>query len=143
MATDDLKRIQGIRNDKLHRLRLLEKQQAIQGFRTPPEVIIEIEQTRKEIEPLDYALSNPGSVNTAEEIGAGGRYLALDRKMDLVVKMLSERMDRMEETTAERLASERQDRMAGQGTHQIEHIMTAVALVLIVAGVVALLIRVF
>lgn len=136
MATDDLERIQGIRNDKLQRLSLLRRRQAIEGFRVDPSVIIEIEQTKRELEPLDYALSNPGSVNTAEEIGAGARYLALDRKMDLIVKFMDERMDRMEENNADWREAERQDRKEGQATYRL--LITLALLMASAAFVIAL-----
>lgn len=109
MANEDSKRLEEIRNDRLHRLRLLERLQAIKGVDCPPEVIIEIEQARRELGIVEDAIAHPASAEVAEAIGAGGRWLANDRKLDLVIDMFrdqgraqSERMDRMEEHSIER-----------------------------------------
>lgn len=99
MARDDLNRVLAIRNDRLHRLRLLERRQAVEGIDTPPSVIIEIEQARRELGIADSVVKNPGSMEMAEAVGSAGQYLALDSKLDTVVKYLSERMDRMEENS--------------------------------------------
>lgn len=114
MGADDLQALHEIRNERLHRLRLLEKRQSIEGFRTPPEVIIEIDQTRKELGLVDTVLNNPIPQETVTAIGTSGQYLALDRKLDMVVKFLSERMDRMEEVSLEWRTTERQARYDGQ-----------------------------
>ncbi len=102
MVNEDSQRLEEIRNDKLHRLRLLQKRQAIGGADTPPEIVIEIEGTKRELGMVEDAIAHPASAETAEAMGAGGRWLATDRKQDFIVKMLSERMDRMEEHAAER-----------------------------------------
>lgn len=109
---DDTRRLEEIKNDRLHRLRLLEKRQAIEGFRTPPEVIAEIETTRAQLGMVGNAIEHPGDVQTAEAMGAGGRWLALDRKLDLVVQMLERRMDRMEEHADERYQNQETKRDA-------------------------------
>jgi hypothetical protein len=108
MALEDQQRLEEIYNTKLHRLRLLEKRQAIEGFNTPPEVIIEIEKTRAEIQPVERALNHAADVQTAEDMGAGGRFLALDKRIESIDERLDERMDRFERAIERRL-----DRMEG------------------------------
>jgi CHASE3 domain sensor protein len=119
MGADDNRRLEEIRNERIHRLRLLEKRQAIEGFRTPPEVFAEIEQTRRELGMVEDAMTHPASVDTAEAMGAGARWLATDRKLDLVVKMLSERMDRMEEHADERHETQERARESGQAFYRL------------------------
>lgn len=102
MANEDSQRLEEIRNSRLHRLRLLQRRQAIEGVNTPPEVVIEIAQTQRELGMVEDAITHPASAETAEAMGAGGRWLATDRKLDMVVKMLSERMDRLEEHASDR-----------------------------------------
>jgi hypothetical protein len=113
VGAEDSRRLEEIRNERLHRLRLLEKRQAIEGFRTPPEIIAEIEQTRRELGMVEDAMMHPASIETADAMGAGARWLATDRKLDLIVKMLSERMDRMEEHASERFDTQEEKRDAG------------------------------
>jgi hypothetical protein len=110
VGLDDNQKLQEIQNERLHRLRLLEKRQAIEGFRTPPEIITEIEQTRHELGIIKDAIEHPIGADTAEAMGAGGRWLVLDRKLDLVIKMFSERMDSMEEHSLERYYSQEEKR---------------------------------
>lgn len=112
MGAEDNYKLEEIRNEKLHRLRLLEKRQSIEGFRTPPEIVIEIERTRRELGIVESAITHPADASMAEEMGAGGRFLALDRKLDLVIKMFSERMDRMEEHADERYRNQETKRDA-------------------------------
>jgi hypothetical protein len=112
MADDDQRRLESIRNDRLHRLRLLEKRQAIEGFRVDPSVLVEIETTRRELGMVEDAITHPASAEMAEEMGAGARWLATDRKLDMVVKLLSERMDRMEEHSLERYEHQESQRDA-------------------------------
>jgi len=75
---DDLVRLE-IRNERLHRLRLLEKRQARQGGDTPPEIIIEIESTRAELGMSDLLLAEKVSTEFADTIGSGGQFLVLTR----------------------------------------------------------------
>lgn len=103
MAADDQKRLEEIRNTKLHRLRLLERRQALEGFQTPPEVIMEIEKTRAELLPVENALSHAVDIQTAEDMGAGGRFLALDKRIQRIDERLDERMDRFERAIEHRL----------------------------------------
>lgn len=143
MGTDDLRDLQEIRNVRLHRLRLLEKRQAVEGFATPPEVILEIASTRKELAMVENVLSNPMAAETVDAIGSTGQYLALDKKLDLVVKMLGERMDRMEETSLEWRTTERQARYDGQ--HLYRRLMVAAFLLSMLAfgiGTIVLLLHV-
>lgn len=131
MAAEDSRRLEEIRNERLHRLRLLEKRHAIEGFRTPPEVLAEIEQTRRELGMVEDAMTHPASAETAEAMGAGARWLATDRKLDLVVKMLSERMDRMEEHADERFRMQEAKHERGAVRYQIGFAVYAAAMVIV------------
>ncbi len=119
MGADDLRQLTEIRNERLHRLRLLEKRQAIEGFHTPPEIIVEIEQTRQELGLVESVMSSPVSQETVQAIGPAGQYMALAKQMDMVVKFLGERMDRMEETSLEWRTTERQSRHDGQRLYRV------------------------
>jgi hypothetical protein len=119
MGLDDNQKLQEIQNERLHRLRLLEKRQAIEGFRTPPEIISEIERTRFELGMVKNAIDHPASADTAEQMGAGGRWLATDRKLDLITKMLTDRMDRMEEHSLERYEHQEQAREGGAAFYRL------------------------
>lgn len=120
MANEDSRRLEEIRADRLHRLRLLQRRQAVEGANTDPAIVIEIEQTRSELGIVEGAIAHPASAETAEAIGAGGRWLATDRKLDLVIDMFrdqgraqSERMDRMEEHSLERFDIQERKHAAG------------------------------
>lgn len=129
MAKDDLNRVLGIRNDKLHRLRLLEKRQAQEGFDTPPSIILEIEQTRRELGITEEVVRNPGSFETAEAVGSAGQYLALDSKLDMVSRFLSERMDRMEENSIEWRELQMFERRRGNIERRIIEVLFAVGII--------------
>lgn len=129
MAKDDLNRVLGIRNDKLHRLRLLEKRQAQEGFDTPPSIILEIEQTRRELGITEEVVRNPGSFETAEAVGSAGQYLALDSKLDMVSRFLSERMDRMEENSIEWRELQMFERRRGNTERRIIEVLFAVGII--------------
>ena len=103
MATDESQKLDEVRNMRQHRLGLLEKRQAIEGFRTPPEVIIEIAQTRAELGIVEDVLSHPADLAMAEDLGAGGRFLALDQRIERANARQDERMDRFERTIERRL----------------------------------------
>lgn len=103
MATPDGHSLDEIRNMRQHRLGLLEKRQAIEGFRTPPEVIIEIAQTRAELGIVESAINHPADAEMAEEMGAGGRFLALDKRIERANARQDERMDRFERAIEKRL----------------------------------------
>ena len=75
---DDLKRLE-IRNERLHRLRLLELRQARQGNETPPHIIIEIESTKAELGMSDLLLAEKTSTEFADTIGPAGQFLVLTR----------------------------------------------------------------
>jgi len=130
MGAEDSRRLEEIRNERLHRLRLLEKRQAIEGFRTPPEVLVEIETTRRELGMVEDAMTHPASAETAEAMGAGARWLATDRKLDLIVKLLSERMDRMEEHADERFVMQEQAREDGARFYRIALAILALGVLL-------------
>jgi hypothetical protein len=102
----------------------------MEGFRTPPEVLSEIAQTRVELGMVDSALSHPGNIETAEAMGAGGRWLATDRKLDLIAKMLSERMDRMEEHADERYRSQEIKHDNGARLYQFLFVLLSVGLII-------------
>lgn len=130
MAVDDQQRLEEIRNARLHRLRLLEKRQAIEGFSVDPSVIAEIAQTRAELGMVDSALSHPVNAETAEAMGAGGRYLANDRKLDRLFQMLTERMDRMEEHADERYKSQEAKHEAGARLYQLLFTLFGIGLII-------------
>jgi hypothetical protein len=119
VGTDDLRQLQEIRNERLHRLRLLEKRQAIEGFHTPPEIIVEIDQTRKELGLVESVLSSPVSQETVDAIGSSGQYMALAHQIAVVAKYLGERMDRMDEVSYEWRTTERAARHEGQRLYRI------------------------
>ena len=95
--------VEEIRNARLHRLNLLKKRQEIEGFRTPPEVITEIWQTQRELGITEDVIAHPADVAMAEELGAGGRFLALDARIERIDERLDERMDRFEVAIEKRL----------------------------------------
>lgn len=103
MATDEIQKLDEIRNKRLHRLGLLERRQAIEGFRTPPEIIIEIAQTRAELGMVEDVISHPADLAMAEDLGAGGRFLALDQRIERASARQDERMDRFERAIEKRL----------------------------------------
>ena len=103
MATDDRQSLDEIRNERLHRLALLEKRQAIEGFRTPPEIVREIFQTKRELGIVEAAINHPADAEMAEELGAGGRFLALDQRIERANERQDERMDRFERAIEKRL----------------------------------------
>jgi hypothetical protein len=141
-ALDETRRIE-IRNERLHRLRLLELRQARQGVDTPPDVIIEIETTRAELGMSDLLLAEKASGEFAEEIGREGQFLILTRliaqvgqQINTQGKMLSERIDRVEEHTA--MENDRQDneRRRGQQRTRLALFAAAVALGVLAGAVI-------
>lgn len=144
MAADDTRRLEEIRDDRLRRLRTLERQQARQGFNTPAEVIVEIAQLSADLGMVEKAIRHPASAETAEAMGAGGRWLATDRKLDQVVQFLSERMDRMEEHSAEWRERERDERIAGQQAYRpwafVALAISLLAMALAIAAVVLIVV---
>lgn len=107
--------IEEIRNARIHRLNLLRKRQAIEGFRTPPEIITEIIQTQRELGITEDIVSHPADVALAEQLGAGGRFLALDKRIERIDERLDERMDRFEQAIEKRL-----DRMEGHNEERYQ-----------------------
>jgi hypothetical protein len=93
---DDLKRLE-IRNERLHRLRLLELRQARQGNETPPDIIIEIESTKAELGMSDLLLAEKTSVEFADAIGSGGQFLILTRLIGQLAQQGIERGVRQQE----------------------------------------------
>lgn len=147
MALDDRSHLEEIRNERLHRLRLLEKRQAIEGFGTPPEVIIEIDQTRRELGIVEAAITSPIPAETIEAIGPAGQFQALNRAIERSEQRLSERMDRMEENSAEWRSSERAAREVGQHSYRqlvsVSLVLSAVALAVSLAVAFVVAARVF
>ena len=144
MAAEDQKRLEEIYNTKLHRLRLLEKRQALEGFAVDPSVIMEIERTRAELLPVESALSHAVDVQTAEDMGAGGRFLALDKRIERIDERLDERMDRFERAIERRL-----DRMeehsaaryeASEGKHESGALLYRLLFAILSLGVILTLI---
>lgn len=103
MGSEDRHSLEELRNIRTNRLRLLEKRQAIEGFHTPPEIIMEIAQTRRELGIVEDAISHPADAEMAEELGAGGRFLALDKRIERANGRQDERMDRFERAIEKRL----------------------------------------
>lgn len=137
MAAEDKKSLEEIHNARLHRLRLLEHRQAIEGFRTPPEVVaeiaqtrVEIAQTKAEIAVVESAMSHPVDVQMAEDMGPGARFLATDKKLDLVIKMFTERMDRMEEHADARYQSQEAKHEAGARLYQFLFVLLSIGVIL-------------
>lgn len=116
---EDRARLQAIRKERMRRLRLLEAQAAREGFNTKPETTIEIEQIRRDLGLADAVISSPVSTEMVDAIGPSGQYVALDRRLDQIVDLLSERMDRMEETSHEWRHAERAARIDGQHSYRI------------------------
>lgn len=130
MAAEDARSLEEIRDAKLLRLRALEKEQARKGFSTPPEVVVEIAQLRSDLGIVENAIAHPASVQTAEEIGPGARWLATDRKLDLLFKMLTERMDRMEEHADERYRTQEAKHDRGAQLYQFLFILLSIGLII-------------
>lgn len=93
---DDLNRLV-IRNDRLHRLRLLELRAARQGNDTPPEVVIEIESTKAELGMSDLLLAEKTSSEFADAIGPNGQFLILTRLIGQLAQQGIERGTRQQE----------------------------------------------
>jgi hypothetical protein len=103
MATDDRPSPDEIRNTRLHRLVLLRRRQAIEGFRVDPSITMEITQTQRELGIVEDVISHPADAEMAEELGAGGRFLALDKRIERANSRQDERMDRFERAIEKRL----------------------------------------
>lgn len=141
---EDHSRLEDIRKQRLRRLRILEKRQAAEGFNTPPEITIEIEQIRRDLEMADTVISAPISQEVVEAAGPSGQYVALDKKLDRVVDLLSERMDRMEENSHEWRFSERAARIDGQQGHRlVSRVTLAVSVAALAVAAVALSLVIF
>lgn len=93
---DDLKRLE-IRNERLHRLRLLELRAARQGNDTPPEIVIEIESTKAELGMSDLLLAEKTSTEFADAIGSSGQFLVLTRLIGQLAQQGIERGTRQQE----------------------------------------------
>lgn len=61
MDDEQLRHLERLRGTSLRRLRLLEEQAARSGPRTPPEIIIEIEDLQRTLAELEQQLSNAGA----------------------------------------------------------------------------------
>jgi hypothetical protein len=103
MGAESNQAVEEIRNTRLQRLALLKRRQSIEGFRVDPSVVIEIVQTQRELGIADDVVSHPADVAMAEELGAGGRFLALDSRIERIDQRLDERMDRFELAIEKRL----------------------------------------
>lgn len=110
---DDLNRLV-IRNDRLHRLRLLELRQARQGNDTPPEIVIEIESTKAELGMSDLLLAEKTSSEFADAIGPNGQFLILTRLIGQLAQQGEERSDRHRESM-ETLRQQIEARIEQQG----------------------------
>ena len=110
---DDLKRLE-IRNERLHRLRLLELRQARQGSETPPDVIIEIESTKAELGMSDLLLAEKTSTEFADTIGPNGQFLVLTRLIGQLAQQGIERGTRQQEDI-ETLRQQIEGRIETQG----------------------------
>lgn len=118
-AVEDHSRLEDIRKQRLRRLRILEKRAAAEGFNTPPEVTIEIEQIRRDLDLAETIISAPISQEVVDAAGPSGQYVALNKKLDQIVDLLSERMDRMEENSHAWRHAEREARIDGQHSYRI------------------------
>lgn len=154
---DDLKRLE-IRNERLHRLRLLELAQARKGIDTPPDIIIEIETTRAELGISELLLAEKASKEFAEEIGAEGQFLVLTRLIKEVAgqietqgrltserietqgRSIEERIDRVEEHQEAVNTRQDNERKAGQRRTRLAMFAIAVALIVLAGGVIYIVI---
>ena len=100
---DDIKRLE-IRNERLHRLRLLELRQARQGIETPPDVVMEIAETKAELGLSDLLLAEKASGAFAEELGPDGRFLVTTRLLSQLAEQLAEQGSAIQK----QIASDRQ-----------------------------------
>ena len=114
MGAEDEQRIKEIRNVRLHRLRLLELQQANLGISAPPELLIEIESTKRELGFVDAVIASPLEPTFADALGAAGQFTVIVHVIDQLGKMLGERIDRVEEHGEERAIAIDAARAAGQ-----------------------------
>lgn len=170
---DDIKRLE-IRNERLHRLRLLEYRQAQQGIETPPHVVIEIAETKAELGLSDLLVAEKASGAFADEIGPEGRFLVTTRLMSQLARQVEQlgtqleqqgqatkdqidtqrqqieqrietqgqsiegRIDRVEEHQAIVNARQDTERTAGQKRMRLAVFTIAVALLILVGGVVSI-----
>jgi hypothetical protein len=161
---DDLKRLE-IRNELLHRLRLLELVQARKGGDTPPEVVIEIESTKAELGMSDLLLAEKTSSEFADTIGPNGQFLVLTRligqlaqqgeerssrhqesmdslrqqieqRLETQGQAIEQRIDRVEEHQATTNAAQDAARSAGQKRTRLAVFAIAITLLILAAGVI-------
>ncbi len=136
---EDHSRLEDIRRVRQRRLAILKHRAAAQGFNTPPEITIEIERIQRDLEMAETVITAPISQEVVEAAGPGGQYVALDRKLDRIVDLLSERMDRMEEHSHEWRFSEREARIEGQQGHRlVSRVTLAVSVAALAVAMVAL-----
>ena len=114
MGAEDEQRIKEIRNVRLHRLRLLELQQANLGINAPPELLIEIEATKRELGLVETLIASPLEPRFADQLGSTGQFTIIVHMIDQMGKMLGERIDRVEEHGEERAIAIDAARAAGQ-----------------------------
>lgn len=140
MGSLDANRRLEIRNERLHRLRLLELRQARQGIETPPDVVIEIAETRAELGLSDLLVAEKSSSEFAQEIGADGQFLIMTRlfdqlgkRMETIAAMHDARMSRMEDHQDATNGAQDLARIKGQRRSRLA--MFAIALALIVLAI--------
>lgn len=121
MGAEDEQRRLEIRNERLHRLRLLELRQARQGNDTPPEVLIEIASTRRELGMAELLVQAGVSQEFAAELGSDNQFAIImhlfeesRRQQATRAQMTDERFDRVEEVQHLRLSEQDSKRHYGQ-----------------------------
>lgn len=121
MGAEDEQRRLEIRNERLHRLRLLELRQARQGNDTPPEVLIEIASTRRELGMAELLVQASVSQEFAAELGSDNQFAIImhlfeesRRQQATRAQMTDERFDRVEEVQHLRLSEQDSKRHYGQ-----------------------------
>jgi hypothetical protein len=97
---DETRRLLEIREIDRRRLHALDRQHALLGVSTPPEILIEIETLRKKLGLFEAVLTSSLSSDVLTQIGPHGQYQALDSRLDQLDRRFTEGLDRLAEQFA-------------------------------------------
>jgi hypothetical protein len=141
-AEDDAWRA-AIRNAKYERLQLLLLQEARNGRSTPPEVVMEIAATRRELGMAESLVQAKVGVEFAQEVGGDGQFLILTQMLDgmgqrveLLATTLGERIDRVEDEQHARDAAQDLARAAGQRRTRLVLAIVGLLLLVLIGAVI-------
>lgn len=138
MDDEQTRHLQERRNILQHRLRLLEVRRDRQGSETPPDILMEIEGTQRDLRLIEAQLRLPPiSPEIAEAVGPAGQFLALDyaikglrQRMDDAIAQLGEQIGEVREESREWRANERSERHAGQTLNRVVFLVFGIVLLI-------------